>query len=273
MNNILREIRIKHWLKNLFVLAPILFTPEKWSADNFRFTLLGILSFSLVSSSVYIMNDLHDVEEDRKNHVNSIRPYAARLISDKAMYLILGVLLFAAILLTIPINIKFILVISGYLVLNLLYTYFLKKINYINYSVVALGFVLRVLGGCAVISVSPSIWIIILTFLLTYFISIVKFYLNGARNKIDYLQIKILAIMIPLIYLFYATSAETIAHFGTKLLVISVIPVIAGFIYTLYKIKREKNKDIVNFFTDKIYWCIYLVWLLIIIGVTGRNYF
>lgn len=273
MNNILKEIRVKHWLKNLFVLAPFLFTPEKWSPLYLYFIILGLLAFSFVSSSVYILNDLHDVDADRKNNINSIRPYAAGLLNNRTMYLLFIIFFLLSIIIGTAIKTEFALVIVSYLLLNLLYTYYFKKINYINYSVVALGFVLRVLGGCVIVSVTPSIWIVILTFLLTYFISIVKSYINSVKRESDFTQIKILATIIPIIYLFYTISSETIRHFDTKLLVISILPVAVGFIYTIYKIKKEEKRDIVNFFTDKIYWCIYLSWLLIVSGIIGKNYF
>ena len=269
---IISEVRIKHWLKNLFIFAPFIFTPEKWSFDNLILIVAGFFAFSFMASAVYIINDLHDAVEDKLDVINRKRPYASGKLSKKTMYLMLSGALFIGSLSALLINIPFFVIAESYLILNIFYTLLFEKIKYVNYSIVAVGFVLRVIAGCAVIHAQPSIWIVLITFVLTYYVSVVKVYIRE-KVKSDKIQIEVLSVITPLLYITYTFNRQTIAHFGTDYIFLTSIPVIVGFIYTFYKITREGGKDIVNFFTDKYYWSVYFLWLVGILIIIGKKYF
>ena len=143
---VLKLIRPKQWVKNGFVLAPLIFSGELLNPGAFTNACLATFLFCIASSAAYIVNDIHDVEQDRHHPKKSLtRPIASGLISQNsalflllALYCILVVAWFA-----MP---KVIYVIAIYLILNIAYTFVLKHQPVIDIFVIAIGFVLRVSG-------------------------------------------------------------------------------------------------------------------------------
>jgi 4-hydroxybenzoate polyprenyltransferase len=273
IKSIIQEIRPKHWLKNIFILAPFLFTPEKWGIDNIIPIIVGFILFSFSASSIYIFNDLMDLEGDKKHPVNRRRAYANGEISKNIMIILMIPSIIITFLFSIIFDKNFFYIIILYIILNIFYSIYLKRIKYINFSIIAIGFLLRILAGCVIINVSPSYWILIMTFLLTYYVSIVKYIINNKQIKSDMVIVKILSYLTIIVYLFYTISPETVLHFDNYFLIFSLIPVVLGFVYTNKKIKISNEIDVVNFLTDKIYWSIYILWLIMVIIPVSIRYF
>ena len=144
---LIQLVRPKQWVKNGFVLAPLIFTGAFANAMSVRAALIGMLLFCVASSATYIVNDLCDIKRDRLHPKKSVtRPLASGRVSPRSAVSLLLVL-YAVLILGWWVEPRVILVIVGYLLLNLAYTFFLKHQPVIDIFVIAIGFVLRVLAG------------------------------------------------------------------------------------------------------------------------------
>ena len=174
VRGLVRLMRPKQWVKNTFVLAPLVFVRAYLDVDAFGNALIAFLLFCVASSATYIVNDLRDIERDRRHPVKRLkRPLAAGTVSPKAAVVLLVLLygLLAAALFVQPYTV---LVILGYLALNLLYTYVLKDQPVLDLFAIAVGFVLRVFAGAVALSVPLSSWMAITTLCLALYLAAIK---------------------------------------------------------------------------------------------------
>ena len=158
----LKLMRVKHYLKNVLVALPVIFAGVALHPVNIFKTLIAFITFSLTSSIIYIINDIRDVEKDRKHPVKKKRPIASGEVSIKAA-VILAILLFVA---TIAIlyfsDLLFnygVIVLLVYFVLNLGYSFGLKDIPLVDITILASGFVLRALYGGLLLNIDLSNWL------------------------------------------------------------------------------------------------------------------
>ena len=136
--------------------------------------LLGFISFSLVASSIYILNDYRDIEDDKKHPEKSKRPLASGSVSKSAAIIICVLLILAGFGIAYFIKEKFLFVLSIYFVLNLAYSLGLKTIPILDIIIVAIGFVLRIKAGAVIANIGISEWLNIMVFLLALFMAIGK---------------------------------------------------------------------------------------------------
>ena len=161
MKEYIKLIRVKHWLKNGLVFLPLFFSINLFNTSYYLGTILAFIVFSFTASIVYIINDMGDIEKDRLHPVKKKRPLAAGTISVKNAKIVICVL---AVLAAIMIgylfkntnNILVIIVPVLYLVLNILYSKWLKHIPIIDVVILVSGFVLRVMYGGVSIDVEVS---------------------------------------------------------------------------------------------------------------------
>ena len=140
-------LRINHWVKNSFVFAALLFSEKLYNAQSIRNSLLAFISFCLVSSSIYIINDMHDADKDRQHPKKKDRPIAAGRVRKNPAIIASLLLFLCGASLGFHIQTSFFAILIAYVALNLFYTYAGKKIILIDAFCIALGFVLRVAGG------------------------------------------------------------------------------------------------------------------------------
>ncbi len=163
---ILLTMRPHQWVKNAFVLAPLVFSRHLTDPSDAVRAGLAVLVFCALSGAVYAMNDVSDREQDRLDPIKCKRPVASGALSARSALLLSALLallaLPAAFLLSVPLGI----VATIYLFNNLLYSYWLKRIAWLDVAMIAAGFLLRVLAGGYAISVPVSHWILICTGLL-----------------------------------------------------------------------------------------------------------
>lgn len=171
---LIRLMRPKHWIKNSFVLAPLMFTGAFLNPELLCHALLASLLFCLASSASYIVNDIHDVEQDRQ-HPKKLksRPLAAGIVSIPAALTLL-VTLYAILAVGWLFAPKVILVIVAYLLLNLAYTFVLKHQPVLDIFTIAIGFVLRVYAGAVALDVPLSPWMFITTLCLALYLAAIK---------------------------------------------------------------------------------------------------
>ena len=169
-------IRIKSWVKNGFLLLPLIFSLKLTEANTILYALHGVLIFCLASSFIYIINDVLDANVDALHPRKKSRPIASGAITkSKALILGLGCLCGAvAIHFASQMPYWFGTTVMTYLALNLAYSLYLKTVVLVELLVVSTNFVLRVLAGCFAISVAPSNWILVVTFFLSLLLVVVK---------------------------------------------------------------------------------------------------
>jgi 4-hydroxybenzoate polyprenyltransferase len=172
---LLRTMRPKQWTKNVFVWAALIFDRKLFQVEPFIRTLVAFVLFCLVSSAVYIINDLVDIEKDRQHPSKRNRPLASGALNPQ----LAAAAAIGLIILTIPpawwLGIEFALILYGYLALMVAYSFWLKNIVIVDVLTLAAGFVLRVAAGVVVIDAERfSPWIYVCTVLFALFLAIGK---------------------------------------------------------------------------------------------------
>lgn len=188
IKSLIQLIRPAHWVKNLFVFVPLVFSGAFTKIDAIIDASLATLMFCFAASAIYIINDIHDIKVD-KQHVNKsrIRPLAAGVLPIKAaivtlvlLLLVIGVggyLLFPEVLF----------VILGYISLMVAYTYILKYQPILDIFTIAIGFVLRIYAGAIAIDVPVSPWTFVTALCLALYLAAIKrrqeLILHGVRSR------------------------------------------------------------------------------------------
>lgn len=179
MKKYLKLLRVEQWVKNSFVFLPLVFSGHLLHREYFIKSLFAFIVFSFVASSIYIINDYMDIEVDRLHPEKKKRPLASGAISKSLAKIILGMLLVVSIgLITLIYDWsyiwKFSVIIGGYFIMNIAYTFRLKHVAIIDITIIAMGFVLRVLAGGYATGIIVTQWAILLTFVLALVLAIGK---------------------------------------------------------------------------------------------------
>ena len=256
-------IRPKQWLKNVFVLLPLFFGGSLLDVPRLTAAIITFFAFSFAASSIYCFNDIVDVEADRAHPVKCKRPIAAGLISLPQAYglMTLMFILSALTMLLLPQRQWYIAaVILFYWFLNLAYCAELKKHAIVDVCVIAFGFVLRIVAGGLATGTLLSQWIILMTFLLTLFLSFAKRRddvlrmqqtgeaprRNTSRYNLTFINqsITITASVTLVCYVMYTVSPEVTAHFNTQHLYLTSVFVLLGLLrYIQIAVVDEKSGD------------------------------
>lgn len=174
MAKYMRLLRIHQWIKNLFILLPVFFGQKIQDTTLYLDLVLGFLSFSLVASSIYIINDCRDLEEDRLHPQKCQRPIAAGVISPSKALVICAMLIICGGAIAYLLTSMFFVVVLGYFTMNICYSYKLKHIALVDITTIATGFLLRIISGGIIGQVYISQWILLMTFLLALFLGLAK---------------------------------------------------------------------------------------------------
>ena len=176
MKKYLKLIRVKHWIKNCLIFLPLIFSREI-NKTNIILTILGFISFSLASSIIYIINDIRDKEKDKNHPTKKNRPIAAGTISIPSASTVAGLfsIITIAILLYLSTYNHFISIyIISYILLNIMYSFGLKNIPLLDVFILALGFLIRVLYGGALINVEVSTWLFLTVLSISFYLGLGK---------------------------------------------------------------------------------------------------
>lgn len=183
---LLQLMRPRQWIKNGFVLAPLIFAGQFMHAAAVWQALIAMALFTVASSATYIVNDLRDIEQDRQHPKKALtRPLAAGTVRPAQALLLLGILyavLLGAGWYAAP---RVLGVIIGYLLLNLAYSFVLKHQPVVDIFTVASGFVLRVYAGAVALDVPVSAWMFVTTLCLALYLAAVKRRQELARGTSD----------------------------------------------------------------------------------------
>lgn len=234
---VVREMRPHQWVKNVFVLAPLVFagphlrTQGELTAALVLRVLAGCAVFCLASSATYLLNDLHDVEADRAHPVKRLRPIASGQLPEREAWLWFGLLLGVAGTGALWMGGWFAGTVAAYFTMNLAYSKGLKHVPWVDALVIALGFLLRILAGGEAASVQLSRWLVTCTVLLALFLALGKrkhelltsdtthrSALSGYRIRHVHLALWLLAVGTVVAYAGYTFDPETAQRFHTHLL-------------------------------------------------------
>jgi len=249
--------RPTHWLKNGIIILALIFAGEMADPQKVELAFIAIAIFCLLSSAVYTFNDLIDREVDRNHPLKKQRPIASGQVSSGTAIFMILILIGIALVGAKMINPDFFAISVIFLVLNLLYTLWLKNVVIIDVMMVGLSFVVRAYAGAFAIEVPASKWMLINTLLLALFLGFGKrrhelVFLEHeatAHRRIlvkysPYLLDQLIAVVTPsvlVMYMLYSFSTEVSLKLGTQNLFITIPFVVYGIFRYLYLIHKEEK--------------------------------
>jgi 4-hydroxybenzoate polyprenyltransferase len=253
------SLRPHQWVKNSLVFSGLIFSGSLVRKEAVWISLTAFLIFCLGSSGVYLLNDLRDLEADRRHPVKRLRPLAAGTITRTAASVSLIILLVSSITVALLLHQSFGLVFSLYLLLSIAYSLGLKQIVILDVMVVASGFVLRAVAGAIVIGVQASHWLILCTLMLALLVAFGKrrqeliLLNNDAPNhrailgayttQLLDLMMAITSAASVITYSLYTMASETVARVGSRNLILTVPFVLYGVFRYLYLVHRREGKE------------------------------
>lgn len=244
MGNYLKLLRPKDWAKNLFLFIPLFFSGQITDSGKLIMIFWGFIAFCMVASSIYIINDYKDIEDDKKHPEKCNRPLASGAVSKSTAMVVFFLLFIGGLTMAWFIRDKFLFVLSIYFLLNLGYSFGLKNIPILDIIILAAGFVLRIKAGSVIARIPLSEWIIVMVFLLSLFMAIGKrrddvlIKLSSGTDmrkaikgyNLDFLNVllSLVCAVIIVAYFMYTMSPEIKMQFGTHRLYYTCLFVIAG---------------------------------------------
>ncbi len=283
MKALFKLIRPKQWIKNTFVLIPMFFGGRLLDLHDVIAAVITFFAFCFAASSIYCFNDLVDVEADRRHPVKCKRPVAAGIISVRQAYglMALMAMLSALMVLMLPAHRWMVgAVILFYWLLNLAYCAELKEHAIVDVCVIAFGFVLRILAGGLATETVLSNWLVLMTFLLTLFLSFSKRRddvirmketgeaprKNTSRYNLTFINeaITITGSVTLVCYIMYTVSPEVTANFHTHYLYLTSVFVLLGLLrYIQIAVVDKKSGDPTKvILRDRFTQLVVVAWLL-----------
>jgi 4-hydroxybenzoate polyprenyltransferase len=273
-------MRPKQWSKNLFVLAGLIFSKNLLETEPLLISLFAFALFCLLSSAVYLMNDVMDYREDSKHPAKSKRPIASGALSRSTASIFACLFAAAGLSLSFLLSFRFGIAAALYAALMLFYSLHLKKVMIVDVLCIAIGFVLRAAAGALAIDVEISSWLLICTGLLALFLGLSKrrhelvvleeaapqhrFALTGYNPRVLDQMISVVTASTVMAYALYTVSAETVAKFGTRLLGLTIPFVLFGIFRYLYlvHIKGEGGSPERSLLNDRPLLVDILLWIV-----------
>ncbi|MBW6487949.1 MAG: UbiA prenyltransferase family protein [Sulfurimonas sp.] len=263
---------------------PLLFSFSFANINDNLNTLIAFILFSLLASSIYIFNDLMDINEDRVHPKKKYRPLASGRVSMNSAKALILLLSISSLSISFVVNIELFAVMIIYFLLNISYSLKLKHIAILDIFIIATGFVLRLFAGSAVTGISLSMWIILMTFLLAIFLALTKrrddvlLSLEGqeTRKNIDGYNLEfvnaamvLMAGVVIVSYIQYTISAEVIERLDTEYLYLTSFFVILGiFRYMqITFVEQDSGSPTKVVIRDRFLKVTIFLWLLTFIGV------
>lgn len=258
MKNYLKLMRVHHYIKNFLVFAALACSGELFALEKLTDSIIAFVAFCMISSVIYIINDIRDAENDRNHPTKCKRPIAAGTVSVKSACVLASILLLIAIVCNILIfHLIATLLFALYLILNLAYSFGLKSIPLIDITILVSGFLIRILYGAFITDITISNWFYLTVIALTFFFAIskrrneLKQIGNGETRQvlreypISFLD-KSMGMCLTLSNVFYALwsmDERTILLYNTKHLIFTVpIVLLITMKYSL-DIERESDGD------------------------------
>ena len=252
---LLRAMRPHEWIKNVFVLAALIFSKHVFDPDYLLRGGLAFVCFCLISSAVYLFNDIKDRENDRQHPKKRHRPIASGALSISVAGIAALIIMLAALCGGFYLHPHFGIALLIYAGQNIAYTLYLKNVVILDVMIISAGFLLRAIGGALVIQVAISSWFILCTMLLALFLGFVKrrqelvLLEEGASNHRRILEeysahfldqvIAVVTAGAVVSYALYTMSPEVVEKLGTEYLNLTIPCVIYGMLRYLYLVYNK----------------------------------
>lgn len=260
VKNMLAALRLKQWVKNFFVIAPLFFSQKITEVPILARVSLAFFVFCLLSSSTYLINDVFDIQEDKNHPEKSKRPVASGKVSVTAAISLSVILLLVAVVCSRFIGRQFLGLGLTYWAINIFYTFYLRRLPILDVICIASGFVLRVIAGGIAVTVPASRWIFVTTMFLSLFLGFAKrrgeIDLSGnnqnqtSRAVLKSYSIELLdqflvicAAAAIMSYALFALSDYALARFGTYNLIYTIPFVIYGVFRYFYLIHFSRSYE------------------------------
>ena len=283
---LMKAMRPIQWVKNVFVLAPIVFAEQLADPDLLVRVALAFIAFCFAASCIYLVNDLRDREDDRLHPLKKNRPIASGALPvpvATGAAVVLGLLAMA---ISYGLNLAFLAILAVYIVINLLYSSWLKRKVILDVMAVSSGYVLRVMAGGAAIDVEVSKWLLLCSIFLALFLifskrrhelvlladeaaehrAVLSHYSEAFLDQ----MINVVTASTVVAYALYAVDDDTVARFGSEELVYTVPLVLFGifrYLYLIYQ-KQQKRNPTEAILTDLpslvnvLLWGVTVVWIV-----------
>jgi 4-hydroxybenzoate polyprenyltransferase len=254
---LLVSLRPHQWAKNLVVLAALAFSKHLFDSDPLLRAGGAFAIFCVLSGAVYLINDLRDVEVDRRHPRKRLRPVASGALAPRTATVAAVVLLALALGASLVLGLPFALAALTYFALNIAYTYGLKNVVILDVLAISLGFVLRAVAGALAIDVHFSSWLLVCTILLALFLSLAKRRhelvtlegeASGHRRILAEYSPYLLDQMISVVtasclmaYAFYTMAPDTVEKYRTERLALTIPFVLYGIFRYLYLVHRRER--------------------------------
>jgi 4-hydroxybenzoate polyprenyltransferase len=259
--DLIRSMRPRQWTKNLVIFAGLVFSKNVYEGSLVGRSVFAFILFCLLSSCVYLVNDVYDARSDREHPLKRSRPIASGRLSSRValMVALLGAAVAVSLSFWLGWNVGvgpwFGLTALGYLLLMLLYTFSLRHFVIVDVLAIAVGFVIRAVAGAVIVDVEISSWLLICTILLALYLGLAKrrhevLLLEQTaaehRRSLDEYTPALLDQMIAIVtasvvvaYALYTMWPDTVAKFGTTRLGLTLPIVLYGLFRYLYLIYRR----------------------------------
>lgn len=258
LRGLFKAMRPHQWVKNLFVLAPLVFAKAFFDPESTARSALAFLLFSFAASSVYLLNDLADLESDRAHPIKRNRPIASGVVPIPTAKTFTLLLVATALGLGWPLGWRFVACIAAYLTINLAYSLKVKHIAYLDVLSIALGFELRVLAGSFAIPVPPSEYLLAVTFLLALFLGLGKrlhelqqaHAAHKSRQVLQQYSESTLTVLLYItglctvgLYVVYTLDPQTSLYFGTPHLIWTAPMPLFGVLRFLHLVRTRHHAE------------------------------
>ena len=237
----LKAIRIHQWLKNLLLFVPLLAAHQIGNMQSLGLLIIAFISFSLCASSVYITNDLLDLESDRRHPRKRFRPFASASLSVLHGVIAAPLLVAASFLLGTAVGVDFLLVLLIYLFLTAAYSFSLKRLVLVDCLTLATLYTMRIIAGAAAVSVSLSFWLLAFSIFIFLSLALVKRY---AELLVQSREGK--------------NSAHGRGYFVTDAPLLQTLGVSSGYISTLVIALYLRSENVISMYAQPL-----AIWLLI----------
>ncbi len=282
LRDIVRLVRPKHWVKNVFVIVPLLFGGLlTWNALGR--VVWAFCCFSVLSSGIYCLTDVIDAPADRRHPRKRRRPVASGAVPVSAALALSAVLIGAALLGGASLPARFSVICGVYVVNNLVYSTFLKHRVIVDVLMIAIGFVLRILAGCAALGLQPSSWILICGFSLAMLLGFGKrrLEIDQVGSDSDYrrslqsyseaklnLLLGITSSICLVSYMLYTVSPQTVLLHRTENLIFTVPLVAYGIFRYLFKVQEGRHDEPDEILLkDPVFALTGLAWILMVAAI------
>lgn len=263
MKNLIRLTRPYQWVKNIFILLPLFFGGALTDRQSAIYALMAFFAYSFAASAIYCYNDIIDVEDDRKHSEKCKRPIASGAVSIAQGYVIMALMIMLSAMIIAFMGDRALLVggvVVTYFMLDILYCRLLKHYAIVDVCVLSFGFVLRILAGGFATEITPSNWLVMMTFLLTLFLSfakrrddVVRMQKTGEaprhnteRYNLTFINqaVTITASVTVVCYIMYTISPAVIQRTGSEYVYLTSVFVILGLLrYMQLTLVDEKSGD------------------------------